>query len=125
MIHLLAITHTIISLLKALFLNEYENVIILNDLMSALLSCHVNFCRIRLWPQKPKSLLSQRGIHKGVSIVCSQGYRMGLCVCLKWLHDAHMILSCFLMQEQRTRLWVCVFKWAAVKLATNRTAISA
>jgi len=27
-----------------------------------------------------------------------------------------MILSPFLMQEQSTRLWVCVFKLAAVKL---------
>jgi hypothetical protein len=60
-------------------------------------------------------------------VVSSQSYSIGfVCVCvLKWLASTQMILSPFLMQEQSTRLWVCVFKLAAVKLGTSMTAVSA
>lgn len=56
-------------------------------------------------------------------VVSSQAYTMVVCV-LKWLASTQMILSSFVLQEQSTRPWVCVFKLAAVRLGTSMTAVS-
>ena len=60
-------------------------------------------------PQRCFPVVSRQAYNKGVCMcVC-------VCVCLlKWLAGTQMILSRVLIQEQCTRLWVCMFKLAAV-----------